>query len=59
MALLYDEDYVKQFIATVGFRKILSESTFSKGNPIQSVIDANLIPRFLQLVSLNHHQKLQ
>jgi importin subunit alpha-1 len=42
--------------ATIGFRRLLS---FEDAPPIQSVIDANLIPRFLSFLTRSDVPKLQ
>ena len=42
--------------ATIGMRRLLS---LEKGPPIQSFIDANLVPRFIQYLSRNDLPKLQ
>ena len=46
----YDDDTVTKLLACVGLRKLLS---IEVNPPIQAVIDANLIPKFIQLL---HHQ---
>jgi hypothetical protein len=42
--------------AAVGFRRLLS---FEKNPPIQQFIDANLVPRFIALLSREDLPKLQ
>ena len=46
----YDDDTATKLLACVGLRKLLS---IEVNPPIQAVIDANLIPVFIQLL---HHQ---
>ena len=47
--MIYAEDVVTKLFACVGMRKLLS---IENAPPIQAVIDANLVPIFLQLL---HH----
>jgi hypothetical protein len=56
LSLIYDENYLKVTFATIGFRRLLSQE---KNPPIQNVIDANLVPRFLALLQKEDLPKLQ
>lgn len=47
--LIYVDDIVTKLFACVGMRKLLS---IENNPPIQAVIDANLVPVFIQLL---HH----
>lgn len=47
---------VNQIFAAVGFRRLLS---YEKNPPIQAVIDANLVPRFINFLSRIDFPKLQ
>ena len=48
--IIYSEDMTIKLLACVGLRRLLS---IEDGPPIQAVIDANLVPIFIQLL---HHQ---
>jgi len=48
--MIYSEDMTIKLLACVGLRRLLS---IEDGPPIQAVIDANLVPIFIQLL---HHQ---
>eukprot|EP00351_Strombidinopsis_sp_SopsisLIS2011_P003838 CAMPEP_0116876590 /NCGR_PEP_ID=MMETSP0463-20121206/8496_1 /TAXON_ID=181622 /ORGANISM="Strombidinopsis sp, Strain SopsisLIS2011" /LENGTH=198 /DNA_ID=CAMNT_0004523275 /DNA_START=468 /DNA_END=1064 /DNA_ORIENTATION=+ len=50
------ENEVEILVATVGFRRLLS---FEDSPPIQPVIDANLVPRFIKLLTYEGVAKLQ
>lgn len=54
--LISSEDIVLQQFATIGFRRLLS---FEKNPPLQQVIDANLVPKFVQFVQHDNQPKLQ
>jgi hypothetical protein len=54
--LLYQNDDLKIVFASIGLRRLLS---FEKTPPIQSFIDANLVPKFIQFLSRNDLPKLQ
>ena len=56
LRLINSNSDVHQFFATVGFRRLLS---IEKNPPIQPVIDANLVPRFIHLLSRADLPKLQ
>ena len=53
---MYDKDDVKVLFATIGFRRLLSKE---KNPPIQHVIDSNLVPRLLVLLTRGDFPKLQ
>lgn len=48
--MIYQEDITFKLLSLVGLRRLLS---IEDNPPIQAVIDANLIPVFIQLL---HHQ---
>ena len=54
--LMSDKDDVKVLFATIGFRRLLSQE---KNPPIQHVIDSNLVPRLLVLLTRGDFPKLQ
>lgn len=56
VAKLHGNTYEDVFAATVHFRKILS---LEKNPPIQSVIDANIVPQLVKLCTAVQHPKLQ
>ena len=56
LALIYDQNDVRIIFATIGFRRLLSQE---KNPPIQQVIDANLVPRFIFLLTRGDFPKLQ
>ena len=53
--LLFENDDIKVIFATIGLRRLLS---FEKNPPIQTVIDMNLVPRLLNLLSRFDQPKL-
>jgi hypothetical protein len=54
--LVYDINDIKVIFGTIGFRRLLSQE---KNPPIQQVIDANLVPRFIHFLSRVDFPKLQ
>eukprot|EP00352_Strombidinopsis_acuminata_P008206 CAMPEP_0176374366 /NCGR_PEP_ID=MMETSP0126-20121128/26707_1 /TAXON_ID=141414 ORGANISM="Strombidinopsis acuminatum, Strain SPMC142" /NCGR_SAMPLE_ID=MMETSP0126 /ASSEMBLY_ACC=CAM_ASM_000229 /LENGTH=110 /DNA_ID=CAMNT_0017734913 /DNA_START=295 /DNA_END=627 /DNA_ORIENTATION=- len=48
LALIMSDKEIEVLIATVGFRRLLS---FEDSPPLQPVIDANLVPHFIKLLS--------
>ena len=54
--LINNENILIVLFATIGFRRLLS---FEKSPPIQDVIDANLIPKFLGYFEKDDIPKLQ
>lgn len=54
--LIYDTNDIKIIFATIGFRRLLSQE---KSPPIQQVIDANLVPRFIYFLQRADFPKLQ
>lgn len=51
-----DPDIVKQHYGMIGVRKILS---IAEAPPIQSVIDAGLVPRMIDYVKQQEYPQLQ
>lgn len=56
LTLIMSDKEIEVLIATVGFRRLLS---FEDSPPLQPVIDANLVPHFIKLLSHGALPKLQ
>lgn len=56
LQLIQDTLDAKVIFATVGFRRLLSQE---RNPPIQPVIDANLVPKFISFLQRADFPKLQ
>ncbi len=56
LILIHDQNNLKQIFACIGFRRLLSQEV---NPPIQQVIDANLVPKFIQFLQREDIPKIQ